>query len=312
MLSAVVMLLVSEAAPACCAPGCVGYEARPAELSPEATYDSCLWLLSGLPPHVVTEAPELGFDLATLRRLVGGLELGLSLGAARVSSGVVDEAGEAYEVASGDAVSQGLSVSLYSAPAASGLFARPSVGLSSEVVDISDFRADLPGSRVPDALEVGGVCRDASSGHPVDCDAPNIYRLELTSLHAGLRSGAALVVANRYATGFVELALAMRAAEYRLVHASVSAQRSVRSGVELFGSGGADAMVGLAVPALHLAVKLSLAYSVFPNITFERPLTFLGRVRYDEERQVYARPVVRVDDARFDTWGLQASVAVTL
>ncbi len=265
------------------------------------------------PMALITEKPPPSFEGPTGLVLtnLGGVEGSYIYGFARVGSRVRDEGGRRVEVAAGKASQRGYRVALYSAPTHTGFFAYPTVGYLSQSIDIADFRRYLPEAQVEGGTEIDAVCSDPTDGSPIDCAAPNVYRLKMESTYGGLRAGANLVVGNRYVEAFGSLSGGVNLVEYRTIMARVATYRSSGSRTEFLQSGAVGATLGLRFPQLHSAIRFIADYEVYRSFRYEEPLEFKGPVVFNQDKQVFERPRTFVHAAGLSSLSLQCALAVT-
>jgi hypothetical protein len=291
----------------------------PAPAAPSSEYDYVV-PVEALEPErprrfgLITESTTPPFDgtVYGALRLLGGLEIAGMYGLATVSSSTHTGAGAEQTIASGDADQVGWRVALYGAPDSTGFFVYPTIGYMQQRIDIADFRADLSSEQpeVDGATEIAATCSNPDTGVRLDCNAPNTYRLDLTSLYLGARAGYDLVAGSASFVLFASLSGGINLVEYRTLRAQIaqySGEQSAWAGASSFALG---LTLGFALPKLHWALRFIGDYELYRTFEYAQPLEFEGPVVWDAERDRYIRQHVFVDDAKLNTWSFQLATAV--
>jgi len=267
---------------------------------------------------VITEAEGPNIDRSSwvsYLQLLGGIEIAGLYGFARVSSSINDDVGNSVEVAAGEARQVGYRIALYSAPKITGLFWYPTVGYLSQKVALADFRHSLEKTSMPDSQEVAVVCSDPQTGATIDCNAPNIYSLDLTSGYGGLRAGYDFVVGNPMFRFFTSANIGVNVVEYRRLRAKVGNYDATGSRWDWVHSGAVGATIGFTFPSAHLATRFIFDWEWYRDFKYAEALQFDGPVttQYVESKgQTIAVPqesAVKVKAAGFYSYCLQLAVA---
>jgi hypothetical protein len=225
------------------------------------------------------------------------VEVGLTRGRARVTSRARTEAFGAQTVGSGDARSEGYSVSLLRPPDRTGFFFPLRAGFFAEDIEIRGFRQDLPVFRVPGATEIPAVITDPATGARLDPADPNAYFLRLRSGYVGQGIGVNLVVGTDDVQLFATAQAAVDLLEVR--HVDVTLDQARERGVSAVALGGvaAQGQLGLAIPALHAAVRVAGEVELRRDFAYPAPLEFRAGVAFDPDKQVFERQRVLVEGA---------------
>lgn len=268
------------------------------------------WTVGGL-QIIWPDPPESYLSWDGVKYLLGGIEASIGAGSVAVTSLVRFDDVLREPVASGTAWIDVLSVSLYSGPKATGWRIAPTGGWLRQSIYISDFSRDLPRVEDDGFTTIPGTCSDAETGDSVDCALPNAYSLDLQSFYGGLFLGYDFVfggpnfhvLSGAYAT--------LNAVEYRRADVRL-ANNSITGNELIFArSAGLTGTLGFALPKWNVVARTSMDYFFFGNFGFGDGVEVRGPVVFDDEKDVYYRPRLEVDEARLSSVSLKFSLAYT-
>lgn len=249
--------------------------------------------------HVIDpDPPEKWVSLDGIAYLLGGLEATLMTGSARVVSRVQEEDGTYTTVARGEANNRGGWVGLYGGPIATGWKLAPTAGLMNQSIGIQDFNQDVPTPEPPDnGYDIAGQCGDPMTGEETPCDAPNSYDLNLRSVSGGVMAGYDLVVGgpNLHIMGGIRAD--MNILEYRFIDVELADETRKHQQLSPFRSFGAQTTFGFILPKWHLAFRGTFSFRRHGQFSFGDPIRVNGPTTYDDERNVYYRPLIEVGHA---------------
>lgn len=240
--------------------------------------------------------------------ILTGIEITRFGGWASLSSSVRPDVGPAFRLANANVGYGGFSVSLLDAPRKSGVGLTADFGFFRQTARVVGFNESLPQSE--GSTDISGVCSFATSGEEFDCNEPNRYDIRLWSAYLGPELFAALVAGNRNVELFALVGAAARVVELRSVAATVGAGSTERVGPALLRSMTSGLTVGFTLPRLHMSARLGLDLEHYFRFRYPEPLEFQGPVDYDQDRDIWLRPRMWVDDASITAVAFSASAGV--
>lgn len=262
------------------------------------------------PPERPMPSPGIGLWLGAL----GGLEVSRTGGVARVSSSANTEFFGLQEVGSGEAITSGWGVSLSRPPDRTGFYWPARAGFFSQDIEIRGFRDDLPalrGQRAGDARrDIAAVATDPRTGELLDAGEPLAYFLRLRSGYVGQGIGFNFVFGGDALQLFATTEASLNALEVRHTDVTIDGNREKGYAVVPFGAFQAAGQIGIAIPALHLAIRASGEVEWFRNFDYPEPLEFRAGLAYNQRKDVLERQRVFVQGASLVTAHGRLSVMV--
>ncbi len=238
---------------------------------------------------------------------LGGLEASKTGGAAIVESRATTRFSGAETVGSGRATSDGFRFALYQPPDRTGFFFPPRFGFFSQDIEISGFREALPVFGQGAGADIPAVVTDPTTGVPVDINAPITYELRLRSGYLGQGAGFNFVAGTDDLQLFSTIQVAVNAFEVRHTGVTINQTNVAGYSFSFFGSGEVSAQLGLAVPAIHLAIRGAWEFEWFRAFGYPEPLEFQASVAFNPDKMVFERQRVFVDGATVLTFNWQLS-----
>lgn len=234
-------------------------------------------------------------------RALSGLEVGYFGGTASVSSVAVDDLGERFTIASGNASSEGWKLTLFNPPTKSEVFIYPTLGFFSLDIDIADMEGDIPLGRVPNATDIPAVGSDPLTGAPIDLGAPNVYSLRLRSGYIGQRLGGTLVWGTKRTQLFLSGEGGLNLLEWRYTDVELGSYQESGHSARFFHSFAGRGLVGLVYRPWHVGARCEVNIELYREFSFPRAMPFEGRVQWDPSLQTYVRKEIKVDAAKVQT-----------
>lgn len=261
--------------------------------------------------HVINpEPPEKWASLDGIAYLLGGVEATLMTGSASVVSRIQYEDGSRETVARGEATNRGGWVGLYGGPIATGWKLAPTAGLMRQTVTIQDFNQDIPTTIPDNGYDIEGRCGDPDTGERTSCDAPNRYDLTMRSISGGVTAGYDLVVGGPNLHLMGGFRGDVNILEYRFIDVELANATRNHRQLSPFRAFGAQTTFGFILPKWHLAFRGTFSFRRHGQVDFGDPVEVNGPVTYDEERNIYYRPLIAVDRAGHTTLTAQMSAAI--
>ena len=263
-------------------------------------------------PRVIQSLPVNQTDDSAFARYLdplGGLELAQRQGTARVVSRARNSSGELETLGTGEATSQGYRIAFYQPPKTTGYFFPPSLGFLSQTITIAGFEEDIPRTSVSNSEDIPGIITDPSSGDISTLVLnPISYGLELKSLYLGQGIGLNLVLGDEDVQYFVSWQAALNLFELRQTNVEIHTSREQGYSFELAKSINASGQLGVYIPAWHLAFRLSGELEQYLDFDFPEVVDFLGRARFNADKQIFERERIFVEGASFTQLNGQLSV----
>jgi hypothetical protein len=239
---------------------------------------------------------------------LGGVEVARFRGFAGVESRANTVNGPEELVGSGRASNDGYRVSLYRPPDRTGFFFPPAFGALSQEITIAGFQDDIPLFSLQTGRgDIPAIASDPATGAAVDLNEPITYALDMQSVFIGQGVGLNLVLGTEVIQFFGTAILSVNLLELR--HMNVRIWESDVEGTKLvaFRSAAAAAQAGVAIPDLHLALRVALQYDWYFDFDYPQPVEFRARTAYNPQKDVFERQRAFVNGASLTAGNWQVS-----
>ena len=235
-------------------------------------------------------------------------------GLANVSSSIKDETGNRHVIASGKQEHHGYQIAFHNPTGQKTLYYTFVPRIMEHTITIADFRETIPTVSVEGKQTLPYIVTDFNTGEEVDPLDPNRYTIRLDSGGVDLMGGSSFSFYGDWGERFIlnlGISAGITLAEYQRVDLELGRDRVKEERFRIFNAyqGGINGY--LIFPDMdNVFAAFGYTYMHYPSIGLPKKVEFKNTMRYNEDKQIFERERVFVDDVELEISTFSLSIGV--
>lgn len=268
-----------------------------------------------IPPAAAIEIDPtfLPNELETLQEKMGIMVTAYG-GLANVSSSIKDDAGNKRIIASGEQQHRGYQIAFRNPTAQKTLYYAFIPRIMQHTITIADFRETIPTVSVAGKQTIPFVVTDFNTGLEVDPLDPNRYTIRLDSGGVDLIGGSSFSFYDDWGERFIlnlGVSGGITLTEYQRIDLELGRDRAKEERFRFFNAYQGAINGYLVFPDMdNVFVEFGYTYMHYPSVGLPNKVEFKNTMRYNEQKQIFERERVFVDDVELEISTFSLSMGV--